>query len=124
MDAELSGFVPTNWEWEPPRGGVYFIDRAGFDFCAQYRTARSSVERVAIDARDEKGALDWPTAESAMRACWKHHELMATMGAHAAARVVADISAEFFAARKPTLRGLAPVVEMLPALRVPRGAWL
>lgn len=56
---------------------------------------------VCIDARDELGAMDWPSQEFAMTACAQHARLMADgLGPQEAAdRVAAEFRAEELAER-------------------------
>jgi hypothetical protein len=116
----MSGFEATSWEWETDRG-FYQIDRFGLGYDAEYRPSRNHMDRWPIEPSDDHtaGRLEWETVDDAMRACRLHYELLATMTPSRACTEIAQ-HPELVARRRPTLRGLSPVVQLLP----PKGAFL
>ena len=113
----MSHWEPTSWEWETGRG-IYLVDRYAPHYEARYIPDRLALYYVAVDARDEQGAMSWNTPEAAMQACQLHYELLATMTPSRASDHVARLGLQQ-ASKRPTLRGLAPTVEMI----APSGVW-
>lgn len=112
MGAHMSAQEPFEavcWEWESDLG-IYTVDR--------YAPRRLERE-LSIHTDDGEGPVDWATSAAAIRACKQHNNLL--RAGMSPSRACAEVLAwSLRPAKTPTLRGLAPIVQLLP----PKGAFL
>lgn len=104
-------------EWESDLG-IYTVDRIEDAWEATYQPRRLE-HCLEIRTDDGAGPANWATREAAFRACKMHYDFLCA--GMSPSRACAEVLAwSLQPVKRPTLRGLAPIVQMLS----PKGAWL